>query len=92
MRFEKHDGDSDCDNFIENELNEEQIKISNHVCWLNIRKNLKNKRWYGDQTDMVMKILERREQLPEISSFAIKVSLKDLQDKNRINELIETLV
>jgi len=41
---------------------------------------------------MVMKILEQRSHLPEISKFAMKVSLKDVYDQNRINSIITTLV
>ena len=41
---------------------------------------------------MVMKILEQRSHLPEISKFAMKVSLKDVYDQNTINTIITTLV
>lgn len=59
---------------------------------MNFRKNLEKKKKNNDETDMIIKILENRECLPEISSFSIKVCLKDLQDKNRVNDLIKTLL
>ena len=62
------------------ELDEEQIKMANHMCLLNLRKNFENKKKHSFETDMVMKILEQRNHLPEISKFAMKVSLKDIQD------------
>jgi hypothetical protein len=40
------------------ELDEEQIKMANHMCLLNLRKNFENKKKHSFETDMVMKILE----------------------------------
>jgi hypothetical protein len=64
----------------EQELDLEQLKMANHMCLLNLRKNFSNKKNGDQDIDMVMKILKNREQLPEISKFVIKVSLKDEQD------------
>jgi hypothetical protein len=66
--------------------------MANHMCLLNLRKNFELKKKWSHQTDMVMEIVKNREELPEISKFAIKVSLKDSQDQNRINSIITTLV
>ena len=61
----------------EKEINPEQIKMANHMCLLNLRKNFEMKKKWSQDTDMVMEIVKNRDKLPEISKFAMKVSIMD---------------
>ena len=47
------------------------------MCLLNLRKNFEMKKKWSQDTDMVMEIVKNRDKLPEISKFAMKVSIKD---------------
>ena len=62
------------------------------MCLKNLRKNFEIKKKWSHEADKVMKIAEKRSKLPEISIFAMKVSLKGVIHQNRINSIITTLV